>query len=126
MAMGKKMVVLAGLGLAALFGLNQGAGWAGIPGEGAPHSGETAITEVCDQMPVILARGGNRGGGGSGGNGWGESANSRNRRGYGGQDGTGSAPRPQDGTGYGAGKGTGCGDCDGNGPKGKGRGNRTN
>ncbi|HIJ40381.1 MAG TPA: hypothetical protein HPP90_04760 [Deltaproteobacteria bacterium] len=126
MVTGKKIAVLAGLGLAALFGINQGAGWAGIPGDGDRNSQKAGIIEVCDQMPVVLARGGNRDGSGSGGNGSKGGDNSGSRNGYGVQDGSGSTPRPQDGTGYGAKKGSGSGDCDGSGSKGKGRKNQTN
>ena len=124
MVTGKKIAVLAGLGLAALFGINQGAGWAGIPGDGDRNAQKAGIIEVCDQMPIVLARGGN--GGGGGGNGSGGGDNSGSGKGYGIQDGTGSAPRPQDGTGYGAKKGSGSGDCDGSGSKGKGGKNQTN
>jgi len=123
MTTGKKITVLAGFGLAALLGMNQGAGWAGIPVEGDRNSRKAGIIEACDQMPIVLARGGNRGGGGGNGS---EGDNSRSGKGYGAQDGTGSAPRPQDGTGYGAKNGSGSGDCDGSGSKGKGGKNRTN
>lgn len=118
MVNGKKIAVLAGFGLAAFLGLNQGAGWAGIPVERDQHSSKASIVEVGNQVPIILARGGKGGGGGGNSSGSGG--------GYGAQDGTGSAPRPQDGTGYGAKKGSGSGDCDGSGPKGKGRKNQTN
>ena len=124
MVIGKKIAVLAGLGLTVLFGINQGAGWAGIPGDGDRNAQKAGIIEVCDQMPIVLARGGN--GGGGGGNGSGGGDNSGSGKGYGIQDGTGSAPRPQDGTGYGAKKGSGSGDCDGSGSKGKGGKNQTN
>ncbi len=131
MVTSKKVVVLTGFGLAALFGINQSASWAGIPVDGDLVSGKAGITEVCDRMPVVLARGGSRGGSGGGGNcsgesGWNSGDNSRNRYTYGAQDGTGSAPRPQDGTGYGAKKGSGSGDSDGSGQKGQGGKSQTN
>lgn len=95
----KRTAFFAGLGLAAVFGLNQGAGWAGIPDGGTRQSQWAAITEAWDPKPVTLARGGGRGGGG---NSWG------------GGDNSGS------GSGYGAKNGSGSGDCDGSGPKGNG------
>ena len=131
MVTGKKIAVLAGLGLAALFGIDQSAGWAGIPVGGDPDSRKAAITEISNQAPVVLARGGGRGGNGGGGNcsggsGWNGGDNSKSRNTYGAQDGTGSAPRPQDGTGYGAKNGSGSGDSDSSGSKGQGGKNQTN
>ncbi len=129
----KNTAFLTGLGLAALFGFNEGAGWAGIPVGGDLDSAKARIVEVNDQVPIVLARGGGRGGGngdgggnGSGQSGWNSGNNSGNQNTYGAQDGTGSAPRPQDGTGYGAKKGSGSGDRDGTGPKGQGGKSRTN
>ena len=119
MGKGNKMVILVGLGLASAFGIGSGISWAGVPAQATRHPLESAMTSVSEQIPVMLARRGNRDGGGRQGNRWRGGNNTDSRRGYGAQDGTGSAPRARDGSGYGARKGTRSGDCDGSGPKGK-------
>ena len=119
MGKGNKMMVFMGLGLATAFGLGSGISWAGIPGQGARHPHKSVMTSVSEQIPSMLARGGNRGGGGRQVNRWRGGNNTDGRRGYGAQDGTGSAQRARGGSGYGARKGTRSGDCDGSRPKGK-------
>ena len=127
----KGRVVLAGLSLAALVGLNPGASWAAIPADRARHIEASVLKSACDPTRVILARGG-RGRGCGGGIGmhthrtrWGGGDTPGTGSAYGTQDGSGSAPGPRDGTGYGPGKGAGSADCDGSGPKGKARRHRT-
>jgi hypothetical protein len=88
-----------------------------------------------NDMNILLARGGRRGGGCRGGGGSGKGGGSGQcdgtdsgqgqGKGYGAKDGTGAGERPKDGSGYGAGSGQGTKDGSGKGSgSGSGRGNR--
>ena len=107
-------------------------GWFSSRTQPAP---QVAADLPNNDMNILLARGGRRGGGGRGGGGGGKGGGSGQcdgsgsgqgqGKGYGAKDGTGTGERPRDGSGYGAGSGQGTKDGSGKGSgSGSGRGNR--
>jgi len=126
------VVIVWGTPLSADTGPGEPSDWFSSRAQPAPRM---AADLPNNDMNILLARGGRRGGGGRGGGGGGKGGGSGQcdgsgsgqgqGKGYGAKDGTGTGERPRDGSGYGAGSGQGTKDGSGKGSgSGSGRGNR--